>query len=1068
MSNNWHDPDDPAFSFFLDEFIYNDEEKKRRQPHDNDDRQEQVERKGNQPPAFDDDNDDEPTNKNSGTRFDDNDPDDDELDDDFDDDPDHDDEPGSPVNMINRNPVESSCPTVADIVAQPLFLAIANGQFDEVLVLLRDNPNWVNAKGARGLTLLHYAVAVENLAIVQFLVNCGADVHAKNDADCTSLDVAKTRGNAEVIECLENTCASQALFDAIKNEKLDEVRTLLENNPQWITAKDKKGLTSLHYAAECGGVELVQLLVSKGANADTTDNDGDTPLDLARKNGNDDVAHYLGSWTTKLERMKNAGATASAQSDPGDKLDDTYKPDIKIKRNSVQSSSIASVGYAEGILEVEFLNGSVYRYHNVPMETYVGLMNDDSHGSYLNSNVKIQGYRYEKIEEGTHAEQSQESMPVIDNTVEAPQPSFEELYGYDANAAGKNGSTILHKAVARGNIAIVKLLISKGANVNANGAIGTPLHEVCSVDVAEYLVSEGADVNAKNNAGNTPLDIAKIRGNTEVIEYLASVGATASAVNEPDDEQICFTAEEQAVIDQFCAKHGSDVNAVCKHGKTLLHKAAELGKIEVVKYLVSQGADVDAKTHAENTPLHFAVKKEHIEIAQYLVNYGAYVGARNNAGDTPIDIAQTRGNAAMIECLRYQYYYIGVLYYEGNGVVKDIKKAVEWWEPAAELGDPHSQFLLGFCHLNEMDGIDWDKREAKRWLHAAAKQGYEPALKIFCLAHPLHPLHIAVMSNDTETLENLVRQGADLEMKEGTGKTPLMCAAIFNSWKSCRLLLDAGADVHACDNKKRTAFHLAIWDCMYDWNKQICEMLLSTGADINALDCDNKTPLHWVAQHRPIGALEFLLQHGARTDLKDNQGNLPIDVTNSEWDKRFLREGKVGIQIPSVPSPRPRSNPPVMRAQKNIDPAEFLISNRADVNARDWGGETPLHEAVELGEIEIVKSLISKGADASARNQDGETPLHLALSALDEKYFEDDEYFDLAKFLVANGADVNATDDKGNTLLHWAAESGSVTITSFLVDNGAKLNERNSKGMTPLSVATGKAVKFLYKIGAIT
>jgi len=116
----------------------------------------------------------------------------------------------------------------------------------------------------------------------------------------------------------------------------------------------------------------------------------------------------------------------------------------------------------------------------------------------------------------------------------------------------------------------------------------------------------------------------------------------------------------------------------------------------------------------------------------------------------------------------------------------------------------------------------------------------------------------------------------------------LYWASMMRCEKSCRLLLDAGADVHAyaSETDKRTAFHQAIWD----WHRGICEMLLAAGADIHALDADNETSLHWAAKHGPVEALEFLLSRGARTDVKDNQGNLPIDVADSDEKKRLLRE----------------------------------------------------------------------------------------------------------------------------------------------------------------------------------
>ena len=68
-------------------------------------------------------------------------------------------------------------------------------------------------------------------------------------------------------------------------------------------------------------------------------------------------------------------------------------------RKYVSSSNIASIGYdsISQVLEVEFLNGSIYQYYNVPEALYEGLMSADSHGKYLDANIKKGGYRYSKV-----------------------------------------------------------------------------------------------------------------------------------------------------------------------------------------------------------------------------------------------------------------------------------------------------------------------------------------------------------------------------------------------------------------------------------------------------------------------------------------------------------------------------------------------------------------------------------------------------------------------------------------------------------------------------------------------
>ncbi|MBE9156990.1 KTSC domain-containing protein [Nodosilinea sp. LEGE 06152] len=69
-----------------------------------------------------------------------------------------------------------------------------------------------------------------------------------------------------------------------------------------------------------------------------------------------------------------------------------------MNRISVSSSNLASVGYdlSTQVLEVEFLNGSIYQYLGVPSSVYDGLMAASSHGSYLDQHVKRAGYSYRK------------------------------------------------------------------------------------------------------------------------------------------------------------------------------------------------------------------------------------------------------------------------------------------------------------------------------------------------------------------------------------------------------------------------------------------------------------------------------------------------------------------------------------------------------------------------------------------------------------------------------------------------------------------------------------------------
>ena len=82
----------------------------------------------------------------------------------------------------------------------------------------------------------------------------------------------------------------------------------------------------------------------------------------------------------------------------------------------------------------------------------------------------------------------------------------------------------LHEAVKTVCIKLVKLLISKGADVNAkNERLTTPLNFAAkqgNKDIAKLLISKGADVNAQNTAGKTPLTMALKEGHKKVVKLL--------------------------------------------------------------------------------------------------------------------------------------------------------------------------------------------------------------------------------------------------------------------------------------------------------------------------------------------------------------------------------------------------------------------------------------------------------------------------------------------------------------------------------------------------------------------
>lgn len=203
------------------------------------------------------------------------------------------------------------------------------------------------------------------------------------------------------------------------------------------------------------------------------------------------------------------------------------------------------------------------------------------------------------------------------------------MTGQDTRAQGNpERDRDLLVAAERGEIAVVRELVAKGARVNWRDHRGrTPLLAATwrnRIDVARFLIQEGADVNAKDLIQDSPFLVAGAEGRVEILRLMVPAGADLKDTN--------------------------------RFGGTALIPAAHRGHVEAVKYLLTTRIDKDHINNLGWTALMEAVVlgdggPAHSEIVRLLVEAGANASIPDRDRITPLEHAKKRGYAEIVRIL---------------------------------------------------------------------------------------------------------------------------------------------------------------------------------------------------------------------------------------------------------------------------------------------------------------------------------------------------------------------------------------------------------------------------------
>jgi ankyrin repeat protein len=543
--------------------------------------------------------------------------------------------------MINKSPlnlffnvilpllfISQACAGVQD----DFIKAAQESNLHEVRELTTQGVN-INEKGSKGYSALYIATARRHIDVVTFLLSNGAEVESTNKFGYTPLMAASQNGWEDIVNIMISKGANvnartitglTLLTQAVRGGNSNVIRSLIQNGADISN-------TSIRRAIIQGNKDIVEILISSGMKSNAA-----IPPPLSRQEG----------VVPGKSMVLGKGVSSSSRHVPQSLL------------------SVALQAKQEEIALLLMNNGA-------SIEEVSRNKNDTANPLFV---MALEGSMFTVakalIERGADVNRIKRDYPLISYFVKLNKTSksFIETikFLYDQGAdiekrpVRKNGATPIILAASNGDKAIVELLLSYGANINAQyinppgygssdqGA--TALTLACKnkkKEITKFLLEKGADPNIADSSGYPPVFYAiRSKSSIESVQALLDYGVDPNQIwkdlrsfnkDKISPLRVALRAKNNEVAN-LLLKYGADIRADAMAG--MIVEAMVKKDKEVIRFLVERGGNLDdTKGYSLKrglSPLMYAAQIGDVSYLQYFLDNGAEIDLQNGNGDTAL------------------------------------------------------------------------------------------------------------------------------------------------------------------------------------------------------------------------------------------------------------------------------------------------------------------------------------------------------------------------------------------------------------------------------------------------